>query len=90
SLKFYRRGDFTMMSGGIGKYIMMGLAGLLLLGGVIGAQIGVRLSGRFNAEQLRVLLAIIVLAVCIKILMDLLVGGPAVQFSFGQGGGGHA
>ena len=56
----------------------------------IGAQIGVRLSGRFNAEQLRVLLAIIVLAVCIKILMDLLVGGPAVQFSFGQGGGGHA
>ena len=66
------------------------LAGLLLVGGVIGAQIGVRLSGRFNAEQLRVLLAMIVLAVCFKILMDLLVGGPAVQFSFGQGVGGHA
>jgi len=62
---------------------------LLLLGGVIGAQIGVRLSGRFNAEQLRILLAIIVLAVCFKILMDLLIGGPAVQFSFG-GGAGHA
>ena len=65
------------------------LAGLLLLGGVIGAQIGVRLSGRFNAEQLRILLALIVLAVCLKILMDLLVGGPAVQFSFSDGAG-HA
>ena len=63
------------------------LAGLLLLGGVIGAQIGVRLSGRFNAEQLRILLALIVLAVCFKILSDLLVGGPAIQFSFTNGAG---
>ena len=58
------------------------MAGLLLVGGVIGAQIGVRLSGRFNAEQLRILLALIVLAVCFKILSDLLVGGPPIQFSF--------
>ena len=43
-----------------------------LLGGVIGAQIGARLSGRFNPEQLRIVLATIVLAVCFKILFELL------------------
>ena len=47
------------------------LAGLLMLGGVIGAQIGSNASSLLRGEQLRGLLAIMVLAVCFKLFMDL-------------------
>lgn len=47
------------------------LALILLLGGVIGAQIGVSLAARLRAEQLRILLAFLVLGVCLKLLGDL-------------------
>ena len=47
------------------------LAVLLILGGVIGAQIGTHLGARLRAEQLRILLALLVLAVCGKLALDL-------------------
>ncbi|CAN5717206.1 sulfite exporter TauE/SafE family protein [soil metagenome] len=47
------------------------LALLLLVGGVIGAQVGVLLAVRLRAEQLRVLLALLVLGVGLKLLLDL-------------------
>ena len=47
------------------------LAGLLMLGGVIGAQFGSNASSLLRGEQLRGLLALLVLAVCIKLFMDL-------------------
>ncbi len=47
------------------------LAVLLLVGGVIGAQFGARLSHRLRGEQLRGLLALVVLAVCGKMLYEL-------------------
>ena len=47
------------------------LATLMIVGGVIGAQIGAKLATTFRAEYLRGVLAILVLAVCIKILTDL-------------------
>ncbi len=47
------------------------LAMLLLLGGVVGAQIGVRLGAKLRAEQLRILLALLVLAVAGKIAYGL-------------------
>ena len=47
------------------------LAGLLMLGGVIGAQIGSNASSLLRGEQLRGLLALMVLAVCFKLFMDL-------------------
>ena len=47
------------------------LASLMILGGVIGAQVGARLGFTFKAEYLRGVLAILVLAVCIKIFLDL-------------------
>ncbi|MGF1447338.1 MAG: sulfite exporter TauE/SafE family protein [Pikeienuella sp.] len=47
------------------------LAVLLIVGGVVGTQIGVRLGPRLKAEQLRVLLSLLVLAVCIKLGLDL-------------------
>ncbi|WP_133489455.1 sulfite exporter TauE/SafE family protein [Aliiroseovarius marinus] len=64
----------------------MGLAVLLLIGGVIGAQIGAQIGVRLKAEQLRVLLAIMVLAVCGKLGLDLLIQ-PAELFELGAAGG---
>ncbi len=49
------------------------LAILLIFGGVVGAQIGVRLGVKLKAEQLRILLSLIVLGVCFKLAFDLLV-----------------
>jgi uncharacterized membrane protein YfcA len=49
------------------------LAVLLLLGGVIGAQLGSQFGTHLRAEQLRILLALMVIAVCIKIALDLLI-----------------
>jgi uncharacterized membrane protein YfcA len=49
------------------------LAMLLLVGGVVGAQIGTRFGTRLRGEQLRFLLAIMVLAVAVKLAIDLTV-----------------
>ncbi len=48
------------------------LSALMILGGVIGAQIGVRIGSQLKAEYLRGILAILVLIVCAKILTDLI------------------
>ena len=48
------------------------LALVLLVGGVLGAQFGTILSAYLKAEQLRILLAVLVLAVSGKIALDLL------------------
>ncbi|MEL6516141.1 MAG: sulfite exporter TauE/SafE family protein [Pseudomonadota bacterium] len=63
----------------------MVLAVLLLIGGVIGAQVGTQIGTKLKAEQLRILLAIMVLAVCGKLAFDLLVM-PAELYSLGEGG----
>ncbi|HGG63916.1 MAG TPA: sulfite exporter TauE/SafE family protein [Rhodobacteraceae bacterium] len=62
------------------------LAVLLLVGGVIGAQIGTRIGVKMKAEQLRILLALMVLAVCGKLALDLLLQ-PSEIYSLGAGGG---
>ncbi|MDC0624400.1 sulfite exporter TauE/SafE family protein [Alphaproteobacteria bacterium] len=56
------------------------LSALMILGGVIGAQIGVRLGSQLKAEYLRGILAILVLLVCAKILTDLILT-PSDLFS---------
>jgi len=61
------------------------LAVLLLVGGVIGAQFGAVLGARLRAEQLRILLALMVLAVCGKLAFDLLVT-PTELYTIGTGG----
>lgn len=62
------------------------LAVLLLVGGVIGAQIGTQIGTRLKAEQLRILLAIMVLMVCGKLALDLLIQ-PSELYSIGSAGG---
>ncbi len=49
------------------------LALILLTGGVIGAQIGARASGRLQGEHLRGLLGLMVVGVCAKLTYDLVV-----------------
>ncbi|WP_296766311.1 sulfite exporter TauE/SafE family protein [Sediminimonas sp.] len=56
------------------------LAVLLLVGGVIGAQLGTQVGTRMKAEQLRVLLAALVLVVCAKLGFDLVLK-PAELYS---------
>ncbi len=58
------------------------LALILLIGGVIGAQIGVALAARLRAEQLRILLALLVVGVCLKLFADLIIR-PDELFSLG-------
>ncbi len=60
------------------------LAVLLFVGGVIGAQIGTRIGVKLPAEQLRVLLAVLVLGVCCKLALDLLLQ-PSEIYSLGGG-----
>ena len=56
------------------------LAFLLMVGGVAGAQYGARAGQRLRGEQLRALLALLVLAVALRLAFDLFVE-PANQYS---------
>ncbi|GAA0575789.1 sulfite exporter TauE/SafE family protein [Caenispirillum bisanense] len=58
------------------------LAVILLAGGVVGAQMGARFGYKLNAEQMRSLLALIVLSVAGKLLYDL-VSRPDELYSLG-------
>ena len=62
------------------------LALLLLAGGVIGAQFGTRAGSRLRGEQLRGLLALIVVAVCLKMAYDLF-ATPDDLYVIGNAGG---
>ena len=62
----------TLMHAITSNTVDMILALLLILGGVVGAQIGARVSGRLKAEQLRILLSLMVISVAGKIALDLL------------------
>jgi uncharacterized membrane protein YfcA len=61
------------------------LALLLLAGGVIGAQIGPRIGAKLKSEQLRSLLALIVLGVAFRLAFDLVIA-PTDPFSVRDGG----
>jgi hypothetical protein len=76
---------FTTLAHATTNYTVdMALAVLLLVGGVVGAQIGARIGLKLKAEQLRILLAIMVLAVVAKIGLDLLLE-PSELYSLGKG-----
>ena len=60
------------------------LAVLLLIGSTVGAQVGAVFGRKLKGEQLKILLALIVLAVTIKIVFELTLS-PSLLLS--QGGG---
>lgn len=78
-------GFTTLLHATTNYTVDMALAVLLLIGGVIGAQIGTRIGVKLKAEQLRILLAVLVLAVCGKLAMDLLLE-PSELYSLGKAG----
>ncbi|MEM8800138.1 MAG: sulfite exporter TauE/SafE family protein [Pseudomonadota bacterium] len=61
------------------------LAIMLLIGAVIGAQIGVRAGQKLQGEQLRALLALLVIGVCIKLALGLIIE-PRELYSIARGG----
>jgi hypothetical protein len=75
----------TMMHAITNQSVDALLALLLLLGGVVGTQIGLRIGPKIKAEQLRIALAVMVLAVCSKLAVDL-VRRPAELYSIAGGG----
>ena len=74
----------TILQAGRNQTVDIVLSTLLLLGGVVGAQYGAKLSGRFRAEELRLLLGLIVLGVGIYMGLELFVR-PSDLFSFAPG-----
>ena len=64
--------NVTIMQSISNHTVDMVLAIILLLGSTLGAQFGVRLSKRLKADQLKILLASIVLVVMVQMLVSLL------------------
>jgi uncharacterized membrane protein YfcA len=65
--------NVTILQSYVNHTVDIVLALLLLVGSVIGAQMGAKASKRLKADQLKILMAIIVLAVMGKMLLGLLV-----------------
>jgi uncharacterized membrane protein YfcA len=63
--------NVTVMQSISNHTVDMVLAIILLLGSTLGAQFGVRLSRRLKADQLKILLASIVLLVMVQMLVSL-------------------
>lgn len=79
-------GATTLMHAIANQTVDAVLAVILLVGGVVGTQIGVRVGPRLKAEQMRILLALLVLAVCVKLGIDL-IRTPGEFFTIGPAGG---
>ena len=74
----------TILQAGRNQTVDIVLSTILLLGGVVGAQIGARFAGRFRAEELRAALGLIVLLVGIQMGLELFVR-PADIFMLAPG-----
>lgn len=74
----------TVLQAGRNQTVDVVLSTLLLVGGVIGAQYGARLSGRFRAEEMRAALGMIVLLVGIQMGLELFVR-PSDPFEVAPG-----
>jgi uncharacterized protein len=70
----------TLLHAATNQTVDIVLALLLILGGVIGVQFGVRVAARLRGEELRALLALMVVAVALRLLIGL-VWTPANIYS---------
>jgi uncharacterized protein len=61
----------TMVHASANRTVDVILAFLLMIGGVAGAQYGAKAGQKLRGEQLRALLALLVLAVCLRLALDL-------------------
>ena len=65
--------DLNRLPGQTRNYVPKILAFFLIISSVIGAQLGVLVANKLRGEEIRALLAVIVLVVAVKIALDLLV-----------------
>ncbi len=63
----------TLLQSTVNQSVDLLLAGILLIGGTVGVQVGVAISRRIRSDQFRIFLALIVLGTCFKLLFDLFV-----------------
>ncbi|MEP1443968.1 MAG: sulfite exporter TauE/SafE family protein [Hyphomicrobiales bacterium] len=75
----------TIIQAGSNFTVDVMLAFILMVGGVVGAQFGARTGQKLKGEQLRALLALIVLGVCARLGYEL-IATPGELFSIGFGG----
>ncbi len=73
----------TMLHAVTNQTVDVALAMFMIVGGVLGAQLGTELGLRLKAEQLRILLAVLVLMVCGKLALDLFLP-PADLYSIAE------
>jgi len=76
--------NVTIMQSWMNHTVDFVLALLLLFGSVAGAQIGARINGQLKADQIKILLALIVLLVMVKMPLGLLLR-PDILVSYGGG-----
>jgi len=76
--------NVTVLQATVNHTVDFVLALILLAGSVIGAQIGARLGERLKGDQLKILLAVIVLIVCVKMLLGFLLT-PSILVGFAGG-----
>lgn len=74
----------TFLQAGRNQTVDIVLSALLLIGGVVGAQLGTRMSARFRADELRAVLAVIVLLVGLQMGLGL-VAPPRDSFAIAPG-----
>ncbi len=76
--------NVTILQATINHTVDFVLALVLLIGSVVGAQLGAMVSKRLKGEQLKILMAIIVLVVTVKMLLGLLMT-PEILVSYKGG-----
>jgi uncharacterized membrane protein YfcA len=76
--------NVTFMQAYYNQTVDVVLALILLFGSTIGTQLGAKVSDRLNADQLKIVLAIIVLLVMIQMVYGLLLK-PDILLSMGGG-----
>ncbi|MBI4700627.1 MAG: sulfite exporter TauE/SafE family protein [Deltaproteobacteria bacterium] len=74
----------TLMQAAVNHTVDFILALVLALGSTVGAQLGARVAKRLRGEQLRIILSVIVLCVCVKMVWGL-VATPSLLLSYASG-----
>ena len=76
--------NVTVLQATLNRTVDFVLALFLLLGSVVGAQVGAQVSKRLKADQLKILMAMIVLAVTAKMFLGLVLA-PDILLSYAGG-----
>ncbi|MBM4273791.1 MAG: sulfite exporter TauE/SafE family protein [Deltaproteobacteria bacterium] len=81
--------NVTLQQAFVNKTVDLMLALILLAGSTIGAQFGAAFGKRLKGEQIRILLAIIVLSLTVKLFLDLVITPSDLVSLAPAKGGGH-